>query len=144
MRTEKRILSAQRLRRVPSRFSWVDHRLVREGRLRGLTHEAQALYLFLVTVSDAEGLSYYSDTKAAEALGMSVSALASARRELLAADLIAYRYPLYQVLSLDPQQPRAPADERPARARAAAQAISLGEVLGQMIRAPESGTGGEQ
>lgn len=141
MRTEKRILNARRLRRVPSTFSWVDHRLVREGRLRGLSHEAQALYLFLVTVSDAEGLSYYSDAKAAEALSMGVSALAPARRELLRADLIAYRYPLYQVLSLDRTQPPSP-NERPGRGRTDAQAVPIGEVLEQMLRAPGAGLGG--
>ena len=143
MRTEKRLLCAPRLRQVPSAFSWVDHRLVREGRLRSLSHEAQALYLFLVTVSDAEGLSYYSDAKAAEALNMGVSALASARRELLRADLIAYRYPLYQVLSLDPPRPSSPAKES-TRARGDAPAVPIGEVLAQMIRTPEARPGGDR
>ena len=141
MRTEKRILNARRLRRVPNTFSWVDHRLVREGRLRGLSHEAQALYLFLVTVSDAEGLSYYSDAKAAEALDMGVSALAPARRELLGADLIAYRYPLYQVLSLD-RTPTPIPDERAGHGRTDAQAAPIGEVLAQMLRAPGAEIGG--
>ena len=141
MRTGKRILNARRLRRVPSTFSWVDHRLVREGRLRGLSHEAQALYLFLVTVSDAEGLSYYSDAKAAEALSMGESALAPARTELLRADLIAYRYPLYQVLSLDRTQPSIP-NVQPGRGRTDAQAVPIGDVLAQMLRAPGAGLGG--
>jgi len=44
---------------VPSQFSWVDHRLVREHYLERLPCEAAALYLFLVTVGDAERLSYY-------------------------------------------------------------------------------------
>ena len=57
----KRILCSERLRRVPKRFSWLDHRLVRDKHICGISHPSLALYLFLVTVSDADGLSYYSD-----------------------------------------------------------------------------------
>ena len=49
------------IRRVPEQFSWVDHRLVRERYIDGLSNSAAALYLFLVTVSDARGMSYYGD-----------------------------------------------------------------------------------
>jgi len=58
------------------------------------------LYLLLVTVGDAEGLSYYSDAKAAELLSLDAAGLREARRQLLAAGLIAYERPLYQVLEL--------------------------------------------
>ena len=47
------------VRRIPDQFSWIDHRLVREQYIDYLSSEAAALYLFLVTVSDAQGLSYY-------------------------------------------------------------------------------------
>ena len=50
-----------RVRRVPRQFSWVDHRLVRERRIDNCSHPAAALYLFLVTVGDARGMSYYAD-----------------------------------------------------------------------------------
>ena len=60
MATQKRVLCPQRLRKVPRAFSWIDHRLVRDGHISRCSHEALALYLFLVTVADAEGLSYYS------------------------------------------------------------------------------------
>ena len=58
---EKRLLCPNRRRRTPAQFSWLDHRLVRERRLESCPVEAWALYLFLVTVGDAQGLSYYSD-----------------------------------------------------------------------------------
>ena len=48
----KRVLSPQRLRRVPSQFSWVDHRLVRDRHICRCSAQALALYLFLVTVAD--------------------------------------------------------------------------------------------
>lgn len=101
----KRLLRPERLRAVPSQFSWVDHRLVRERHLERCTSEALALYLFLVTVADAKGLSYYGDASVRERLGWSARQLQAARRRLIEADLIAYEAPLYQVLSLDPAPP---------------------------------------
>jgi hypothetical protein len=90
-----------RLRKVPSQFSWVDHRLVRDRRLDACSHTAAALYLFLVVVADAEGLSYYSDPTLMRRLRMDGATLAQARTNLIRADLIAWRKPIYQVLSLD-------------------------------------------
>ena len=53
-----------RPRQIPPRFSWIDHRLVRDAHLSRLsTSHAAALYLALHTVSDARGLSYYSDKR---------------------------------------------------------------------------------
>ena len=97
----KRLLRPERLRAVPSRFSWLDHRLVRERHLDRCSTEALALYLFLVTVADAKGLSYYGDASVCARLGVSAEQLDVARHALIDADLIAYEAPLYQVLSLD-------------------------------------------
>jgi len=97
----KQLLRPDRLRHVPAQFSWVDHRLVREGHLRRTTPEGLALYLFLVTVADAQGISYYGDTRCAQHLGMDIASVRAARNSLTEAGLIAYECPLYQVLSLD-------------------------------------------
>ena len=97
----KRLLCPERLRAVPSQFSWLDHRLVRERHLDRCSTEALALYLFLVTVADAKGLSYYGDASVCARLGVSGEQLDAARQALIDADLIAYEAPLYQVLSLD-------------------------------------------
>ena len=86
---QKRLLCPEKVRKIPKQFSWIDQRLVRKGHIERLSHRAAALYLFLVTVADAEGLSYYSDTKAGELLNMDVAALSSARRELDRAELSA-------------------------------------------------------
>ena len=112
MPTTKRILCPERLRRVPKAFSWIDHRLVRDRHISRCSHEALALYLFLVTVADADGLSYYSDPAVGRLLHMDEAALASARRELCRGGLIVYRHPLYQVLALD--NPEAAQLARPA------------------------------
>ena len=129
MAIEKRVLCPERVRRVPRAFSWIDHRLVRDGHISRLGHEAQALYLLLVTVSDAEGLSYYSEVKAARLLNMSEAMLNSARRELLGVGLIAYRHPLYQVLSLDDPGAGAPAVRTAHPRCGSGEAISIGDVL---------------
>jgi len=97
----KRLLCPERARRIPEQFSWVDHRLVREHRFKECGPEAMALYLLLITVGDAEGLSYYSDTALARLMRVDEAGVRKARRDLLRADLIAYRKPLYQVLSLE-------------------------------------------
>ena len=39
----------------------MDHRLARHDFLPGTDHSAWTLYLFLITVADVQGLSYYSD-----------------------------------------------------------------------------------
>lgn len=64
-------------------------------------HSAWALYLFLVSVADVDGLSYYSDASLMRRLKLDLFELSAARQQLLQAGLIAYEKPLYQVLSLD-------------------------------------------
>jgi hypothetical protein len=102
----KRILRPDRLRQIPASFSWVDHRLVREQYLDGKDLSAWALYLFLVTVADVQGLSYYSDAAIGRHLRLDAMPLATARQQLVAAQLVAYQKPLYQVLAL-PEGPSA-------------------------------------
>ena len=80
----------------------MDHRLIREHHLRGCNPCAWALYLFLITVADSQGLSYYSDASASRILQVDPVALTHARQQLLQSQLIAYRKPLYQVLDLEP------------------------------------------
>jgi hypothetical protein len=99
---KKRVLNPERLRKVPPQFSWIDHRLVQENYFLRCDHSAWALYLFLTSVADAEGLSYYSDASLMRRLKLDPLALAASRQQLTQAGLIAYEKPLYQVLSLEP------------------------------------------
>ena len=98
---------------MPAQFSWVDQRLVRDRHLDHLDVYASALYLFLVTVADARGLSWYGDASTARRLSMDEIRLRQARCDLIRAGLLAYASPLYQVLALDvalpPQVPTTPA-----------------------------------
>ena len=99
---KKRVLNPERLRKVPAQFSWIDHRLVQENYFVRCEHSAWALYLFLASVGDVQGLSYYSDASLMRHLNMDQVQLSSSRQQLIKAGLIAYEKPLYQVLSLEP------------------------------------------
>ena len=111
----KRLLCPARARRIPAQFSWVDQRLVREGYLERCDCQGLALYLFLVTVADAQGLSYYGDATLARSLSLAPARLRAARADLIRAGLIVYERPLYQVLGLDGAAPELSRDEQRAR-----------------------------
>lgn len=98
--TRKFPICPDRIRTIPEQFSWVDHRLVRDHYIELLSVEACALYLFLVTVADCQGLSYYSDVSLCERLTMNIPTLTAARTCLGKARLVVYQKPLYQVLAL--------------------------------------------
>ena len=98
---QKRLLLPSRVRRVPRQFSWVDQRLVRDHHIERCDAAALALYLLLVTVADAQGLSYYADASVGRLLSLRPEPLAAAREALIHTGLIAYEAPLYQVLALD-------------------------------------------
>ena len=97
----KHPIALAKLRHVPRQFSWVDQRLVRNRYIDQLSPQACALYLFLVTVADAQGLSYYADPSLCQRLSLTGAELHQARQALITLDLVAYQRPLYQVLSLD-------------------------------------------
>ena len=99
---QKRLLVPSRVRQVPRQFSWIDQRLVRDHHIERADCTALALYLFLLTVADAQGLSYYADASIGQRLALRPEQVAAARAGLVRAGLIAYEAPLYQVLALDP------------------------------------------
>ncbi len=100
MRTVKQVLRPERLRQVPEQFSWVDQALVQRHFIDRCDARAAALYLFLVTVSDAQGLSYYGESTLVARLHLNAEELAAARAQLIKIELIAFQAPLYQVLAL--------------------------------------------
>src|SRR5215831_10027772 len=97
----KHPISLAKLRHVPRQFSWVDQRLVRDHYIDQLSPQACALYLFLVTVADAQGLSYYADPSLCQRLSLTGAELHQARQALITRGLVAYHRPLSQVLALD-------------------------------------------
>jgi hypothetical protein len=109
----KRPITLAKLRTVPKQFSWVDQRLVRDRYIDQLSPQACALYLFLVTVADARGLSYYADPSLCQRLSLTAPELHHARQALITLGLAAYQPPLYQVLALDTDPREASIDTAP-------------------------------
>ena len=107
----KRVLHSERLRKIEGSFSWIDHRLITGGFLRDLWPLEILLYLFLVAVSDRNGLSFYHDDRIASLLKIDLPSLGQAREGLVLRSLLAYEPPLYQVLSLPPQPVMLPSRE---------------------------------
>jgi len=128
----KHPLRPDRLRQIPASFSWVDHRLIRHGLLRRCEPRAWALYLFLVSVADVQGLSYYSDGAITRHLNCDGLSLAAARQQLIDADVITFQKPLYQVLAL-PEE-KAPILTQPART---GEVRSVGEILRRVLEGGE-------
>lgn len=127
--TIKRVLCPERVRQIPAQFSWVDHRLVRERYLERCDPPAAALYLFLVTVADSQGLSYYSEEALGRRLSLLPERLRQARADLIRVGLIAYQQPLYQVLALD-----APPSAASAVANKNANEMRLGQLRTALVR----------
>lgn len=100
MAPKKQILLPQRLRRPPTEgWSWIDRRFLRQH-ADALSRDAVLVYFFLAAVSDRHGLSYYGDSTVSARLRLERASVVDAREELLRHDLIAYKAPLYQLLSI--------------------------------------------
>ena len=92
-----------RVRTLPRHFAWIDHRL--RERLRDLSLEEIALLLFLHLAADRTGCSFWADATIAKKLGLREGDVSQARYHLVAKGLVAYRYPLYQLLPLEDSRP---------------------------------------
>ncbi len=98
------LLLEHRLREIERPFGWIPLRLVTDGTWAALSAEAKILYCLLCIVSDRRGISFYGETRLQCDTGLSSDALAAARSELVARDLIAFdaSRATVQVLSLPP------------------------------------------
>jgi hypothetical protein len=85
---------------MPSQFAAIDRRLVYQKHIRRMSAEQIALYVFLECVSDAEGLSFYSEERICEYLNFTLNGLWDARQTLVHAGFLLYRRPIYQLLNL--------------------------------------------
>ena len=111
---QKKILDAERVRKIDGGFSFVPHRFITGGFLGALGQKELLLYLFLVIVADRHGLSFYGYDRICSLLELSLEEYVQARDRLVDMDLIAFNGTLFQVLEL-PEKPvrRAKAPEQP-------------------------------
>ena len=97
---KKRVLNKARIRRITGSFGWIDHRFITGGFIKTISSQGILLYLFLVTVGDKDGLSFYGDKTISRLLKMDEAALFNARGSLISKSLIDYKDGVYQVLEL--------------------------------------------
>jgi hypothetical protein len=105
----KKILRHDRVRRINGGFSYIPQRFMTSGFLESLSQKELLLYLFLVIVSDRNGLSYYSYDKICTTLEMDVEDYIEARNSLIGKDLLAFDGTVFQVLELPEKAPDVPA-----------------------------------
>ena len=96
----KKVLVADRIRRIDGGFSFIPHRFLTDGFLKALSQQELLLYIFLVLAADRYGLSFYSYDRICSSLRMCLEQYTAAKNGLIEKDLIAFDGTLYQVLSL--------------------------------------------
>ncbi len=111
------ILEQRRIRQICGSFSWIDHRVITGGFLDELPTISILLYFFLMAVSDRHGISYYRDDRLCRILKIDPDSLGKARSDLILRSLIAYQYPVYQVLALPEEPVKPPSAEELAEAK---------------------------
>ena len=116
---EKKPLVPERIRGIEGSFAFTEHRFLRDGFLRRLSHHELLVYFFLVLACDRQGMSYtswssffspppyYGYEKICSQLKLLLDDYIHARDALIRRDLIAFDGRLFQVLSL----PQAPAPQ---------------------------------
>jgi hypothetical protein len=102
---KKKVLNPTRVRKINGGFSFIPHRFVFDGFLAALGQNELLLYLFLVLVSDRNGLSFYSYDTTCSLLEMSLDEYVASRNSLIDKDLIAFDGTLFQVLDLPGKLP---------------------------------------
>ena len=102
MKIEKKPIVGNRIRKITSSYAFIEHTFLRNGFWASLAHHELLLYLFLVMVSDREGLSYHGYDRICSVLRITVDQYICARDGLINKNLIAFDGQLFQVLSLPP------------------------------------------
>lgn len=100
---KKEILIPERVRNIERPFGWIPRRFITDGFIKQCNKEEALMYFFLGIVSDENGLSFYGDKAVEIFLGINQETLKYTRQLLQDKGLIAYKKPLYQVLSLPPK-----------------------------------------
>jgi len=97
---KKKVLIPEKVRKIQGGFSYIPHRFITDGYLESLNQKELLLYLFLVVVSDRNGLSYYSYDRICTTLEIDIEDYIEARDSLIRQRLIAFDGTLFQVLEL--------------------------------------------
>ena len=130
---KKKILVADRVRRIDGGFSFIPHRFLTDGFFAALIPHELLLYFLLVLAGDRNGVSFYSYDKICTLLQMTVDRYIMARDSLIDKDLLAFNGTLFQVLQL-PEKPVVESKSKPdARLEGEKQLVGTGNILQGMF-----------
>lgn len=101
-------LEPGRVRRPEGAYGWVDLRAVTEGHLERLGRDAALVYLFLCAVGDRQGISFWGRSKMGRVLGLGVNVIDAALIRMAAAELVAVKDRVFQVLPIPSQAHASP------------------------------------
>jgi len=130
----KKVLAADRIRRIDGGFSFIAHRFLTDGFLKALRQHELLLYIFLVLAADRYGISFYSYDRICSFLHMALEQYTAARDALIEKDLIAFDGTLFQVLSLPagPAQGSMNTSGRQLKGRQAP--VAIGPIIAQLFK----------
>lgn len=94
------VIDPTRVRKPCGPYGWVDLRIATEGHLERLGSHAALVYLFLCTVGNRTGVSFWSHDRMARAVGLPRNAVQSLLEQLVTANLIVCSGRFTQVLPL--------------------------------------------
>jgi hypothetical protein len=130
----KKLLVANRIRRINGGFSFIPHRFLTDGFLEALSQQQLLLYIFLVLAADRHGLSFYSEDRICSFLHMTLEKYTAARDGLIEKDLIAFDGTLFQVLSL-PSRPTQRSMNKPREQPTGCQTPAvIGPIIAQLFK----------
>jgi len=130
----KKVLAADRIRRINGGFSFIPHRFLTAGFLASLQQQELMLYVFLVLAADRRGLSYYSYERICSLLHMTVEQYIEARDGLLEKDLIAFDGTLFQVLSLPASPAQGPMNTSARQLTGCQTPAAIGPIIAQLFK----------
>jgi hypothetical protein len=130
----KKLLQPDRIRHIEGGFGFIPHRFLTDGFLASLTQKELLLYLFLVLVSDRQGLSFYGCESICTLLELSLDQYIEARDALIRKDLIGFDGTLFQVLCL-PEKPNKDSSPKAGQLfERDKDPVALGQILSQCFR----------
>ena len=130
----KKVLVANRIRRIDGGFSFIPHRFLTGGFLKTLSQPELLLYIFLVLAADRYGLSFYSYDRICSFLHMTLEQYTAARDGLIEKDLIAFDGSLFQVLSLPASPARGSKNTPQGQLRGCQTPAAIGALIAQLLK----------
>ena len=130
----KKVLVADRIRRIDGGFSFIPHRFLTDGFLKALSQQELLLYIFLIMAADRYGLSFYSYERICALLHMTLEQYSAARDALIEKDLIAFDGTLYQVLSLPASPAQGPMNTSARQLTGCQTPTAIGPIIAQLFK----------